>query len=406
MARFEYQGFSKEGRTRGTLDADDLDTAVDELNARGITPIAVDEIAGGGGFDLNALTAGLFEKKITTDELVMFVRQLYSLLNAGVPLVRSLRGLADNTRNERLAGEIRNIAGRLEQGSTFSDAMAQSPKVFPKLLTAMVRVGEASGRLEESLDRMAANLEQERDTRAQVKQALRYPTFVMIAIALAIVVVNLFVIPAFADMFEQFDTELPLPTRMLIGFSDFMQNNGLYLLVGLIVAAGVVRYLINTETGRWRWDRYKLRLPLIGSIMTRALLGRFSRTLAMSLRSGVPVLQALNAVAETTDNAYVSGGVRQMREGIEQGESLYAVAEHSGLFTALVLQMLAVGEETGQVSDMMDQVASYYEREVAADLDKLSSYIEPIVIGFIGVLVLILALGIFLPMWQMGQAAM
>ena len=406
MAQYEYEGFGSDGRTRGTIQADSLDGAVDELTARGIAPVDIREVTGGGGPDLNELFAGLFEKKVDTDDLVMFVRQLYSLLNAGVPLIRSLRGLADNTRNERLATEIRNVAGRLEQGSTLSEAMARAPKVFPKLLVAMVRVGEASGRLEESLERMAANLEQERDTRAQVKQALRYPTFVMIAIALAIVVVNIFVIPAFADMFEQFDAELPLPTRMLLGFSAFMQNNGLYLLAGGVAAAGGFRYVINTEEGRWRWDRYKLRLPLVGGILTRALLGRFSRTLSMSLRSGVPILQALNAVADTTDNAYVSGGVRHMREGIEQGESLYAVAEDSRLFTPLVLQMLAVGEETGQVSDMMDQVAVYYEREVEADLDKLSSAIEPIVIGFIGLLVLILAAGIFLPMWQMGQAAM
>ncbi len=405
MANFEYEGIGGNGRTRGTIEADDLDGAVDELVARGVTPVDVREIAE-GGLDLGALFAGLLEKKVHTDDLVMFVRQLYSLLNAGVPLVRALRGLAENTRNERLALEIRNVAGRLEQGSTLSEAMARAPKVFPKLLTAMVRVGEASGRLEESLDRMAANLEQERDTRAQVKQALRYPTFVMIAIALAIVVVNIFVIPAFADMFEQFDTELPLPTRMLLGFSAFMQNNGLYLLGGVVVALGVARRIVNTEHGRWRWDRYKLRLPLVGGILTRALLARFSRTLSMSLRSGVPVLQALSAVADTTDNAYVAEGVRQMRNGIEQGEGIHAVAEKSGLFTPLVLQMLAVGEETGQVSDMMDQVAGYYEREVEADLDKLSSAIEPIVIAFIGVLVLILALGIFMPMWQMGSAAM
>ena len=405
MPRFEYEGFGQDGRTRGVLESDSMDGAIDELVARGISPSRIDEVSS-SGIDFEALKRSLLEPAIKTDDLIMFVRQLYSLLSAGVPLVRSLRGLADNSRNRRLGEEINRIAGRLEQGSTFSDAMAQAPDVFPRLLVAMTRVGEASGRLEESLERMAQNLEQERNTRDQVKQALRYPSFVMIAIGLAIVVVNLFVIPAFADMFENFDAELPLPTRMLIGFSAFMQDNGLYLLLGLIAAMMLFRRAVNTPAGRLRWDRYKLRLPLSGGILVRALLGRFSRTLSMSLRSGVPVLQALTAVADTTDNAHVAEGIKRMRTGIEQGESLYAVAEGSGLFTSLVLQMLAVGEETGQVSDMMDQVATYYEREVQADLDQLSSYIEPIVIGFIGLLVLILAAGIFLPMWQMGQAAM
>ena len=195
-------------------------------------------------------------------------------------------------------------------------------------------------------------------------------------------------------------------TGLLIGFSEGFVAYWQYLFGGALLAILGLRAYVGTEDGRLRWDAFKLRIPAVGGIMRRALLARFARTFSMAVRSGVPLLQAMDLVAEATDNAYIARGIRQLRTGIERGEGLHQVAERSGLFTPLVLQMLAVGEETGQVADMMDQVAEFYEREVEEDLKKLSSYIEPFVIGFIGILVLILALGIFLPMWQMGSAAL
>ena len=409
MAEFAYQGRSKDGKLiRGKIEAPSLDTAIDEITALDITPIDIQEKPreNAANTDLTETLQKWLEKSVSLEDLVTFVRQLHALINAGVPIIRALRGLADNSSNKRLSRTLREVASGLESGLSLTEAMREHPHVFPTLLLAMIRVGEESGRLEESLQRMAASLDQERSTRDRVKQALRYPSFVMVAIVAALVILNLFVLPAFADIFASMDADLPLTTLLLLNSSKFFTNYWQYIGIALIGVFFGLRTYINTANGRLLWDRLKLRIPIVGSIMLRALLARFARTFSMAMRSGVPILSALNSVAESTDNAYISQGLNDLREGIERGEGLFAVCERSGLFTPLVLQMLAVGEETGQISDMMDQVAEFYEREVEVDLEKLSSSIEPIVISFIAVLILILALGIFLPMWQLGSAAL
>jgi MSHA biogenesis protein MshG len=268
----------------------------------------------------------------------------------------------------------------------------------------MMRVGEQSGQLESALGQMADNLEQQRVTRERVKSALRYPTFVLIAIFGAFIVVNIFVIPTFAQLFESLDTQLPLMTRILLSTSDFMQRYGLLMLVAAIGGVIFLRYSIRSGPGELRWDQFKLRMPIAGGVLKRALLARFGRTFAMALRAGVPLPTAIDSVADATDNRYVSQGIKGLRDGVERGESLHTVCQRSGLFTPMVLQMLAVGEETGQLADLMDQVADFYESEVEEDLKRLPSYIEPIMIGFIGLLVLVLAMGIFMPIWQMSSA--
>ncbi|MBK5942647.1 type II secretion system F family protein [Halorhodospira halophila] len=407
MPKYRYRGRTGAGQLReGTVDAPTLSDAADEVFDRGVTPIDVRPVSGAGGVRVDDLLRQLSERAVGLDDLITFTRQFRVLLRAGVPVVRALRGLGQNASSPRLGRTLGEVASGLESGQSLSQAMGHHPKVFPRLLLAMIRVGEESGQLEESLQRMAESLDQERTTRERIKAALRYPTFVLIAIVAALVVINVFVIPPFADLFAGMDAELPAVTGLLIGFSEGFVAYWQLVFGGAFLAGLGVRAYIATEDGRLRWDAIKLRIPGVGGIMRRALLARFARTFSMAVRSGVPLLQAMDSVAEATDNAYIARGIRQLRTGIERGEGLHQVAERSGLFTPLVLQMLAVGEETGQVADMMDQVAEFYEREVEEDLKKLSSYIEPFVIGFIGILVLILALGIFLPMWQMGSAAL
>ncbi|WP_258868953.1 type II secretion system F family protein [Alkalilimnicola ehrlichii] len=252
---------------------------------------------------------------------------------------------------------------------------------------------------------MARHLELDQDNRQQVKTALRYPLLVLFAIAVAMVVINIFVIPAFSSVFSGFNVDLPLPTRVLLAVSGFMVDYGL-LLAALLALGGVggACYL-RTEAGAYRWDRLKLRLPIAGSLIRRATLGRFARSAAMALRSGVPLLQALTLVARAVDNRYVEAHILGMRSGVERGETLTRTAQGTGMFTPLVVQMLSVGEETGQVDDMLEQVAEFYEREVEHDLKRLNTYIEPVLIGAIGGMVLVLALGVFLPMWDLASAA-
>ena len=408
MPRYNYRARTSEGQLiRGEVDAENQQRAASYVLNLGATPLSLQEASSGklgAGTDVGQLVARYLNKAVPLTDLVIFARHFRSLMHAGVPVVRAIRGLAENAQQERLREALFGVASDLEGGMGLADSMNKHANVFPPLFIHMMRVGEQSGQLEQALGQMADNLEQERVTRERVKSALRYPMFVLIAIAGAFVVVNIFVIPTFADLFESMEVELPLATRILLGMSSFMQQNGLLLLAAVVAGLFAMRSYIRSHNGGLRWDRFKLRMPIAGGVLRRALLARFGRTFAMALRAGVPVLTAIDSVADATDNRHMSRGIKGLRTGIERGESLYSVCENSGLFTPMVLQMLAVGEETGQLADLMDQVADFYESEVEEDLKRLPSYIEPIMIGFIGLLVLVLALGIFMPIWQMSSA--
>jgi MSHA biogenesis protein MshG len=269
----------------------------------------------------------------------------------------------------------------------------------------MIRVGEMTGRLTESFARLADHIEFELDVRSRIKQALRYPTMVMAAIGVALVVVNLFVIPAFASVFASFKAELPLLTRMLLGFSAWMVR--WWYLLGAAGIGGVwaLKAWLATPDGRYRWDRAKLQLPIAGPIVLKATLARFARSFAMASKSGVPIARAMTVVAQTVDNAWVAARIERMRDGVERGESLSRCAAASGVFTPVVLQMIAVGEETGELETLLIEIAEMYERETGYAIKGLSSAIEPVLLTVIGVFVLLLALGIFLPLWNLGQAA-
>jgi MSHA biogenesis protein MshG len=238
-----------------------------------------------------------------------------------------------------------------------------------------------------------------------VKSALRYPSFVIAVMLVAVGVVNVFVIPAFQRVFDGFGAQLPLMTRLLVGFSRFTVTAWPYLLGGAALAVWGFRRWTATEDGRYAWDRFKLKFPIAGKIIRKATLARFSRSFALALKSGVPVVQAMMVVANTVDNAFYARAIEKMRDGVERGDSLLRTAAASGIFTPVVLQMIAVGEESGTLDEMLGEVADFYQQEVEYELKSLSAQIEPILIIFLGVLVLILALGVFLPIWDLGKAA-
>jgi MSHA biogenesis protein MshG len=249
-------------------------------------------------------------------------------------------------------------------------------------------------------------MEFDREMRQRVKTALRYPIFVIVAISIAMVIINIFVIPEFAKVFAGFNAELPLMTRVLLNTSNFTLQYWplmLALIIGIAVMFGVY---ISTTNGRYKWDRLKLRMPIVGKIVLKGSLARFARSFALASRSGVPLIQGFNVVAQTVDNAYITSRIEQMRDGVERGDSILRTATMAGVFTPVVLQMIAIGEETGEIDDLMDEIAQMYEREVDYELKTLSSQIEPILIIALGVLVLILALGIFLPIWDLGSVAL
>jgi MSHA biogenesis protein MshG len=277
--------------------------------------------------------------------------------------------------------------------------------VFGTLFISMISVGENTGQLDQAFRQLSVYLELERETRKRIKQATRYPMFVLIAMGIGLTVINLLVIPAFAKVFAQFHAQLPLPTRVLIATSQLFQDY--WWLMGLMVAGAIYGFIAwtNTEAGALRWDRTKLRLPIVGGLFERIALGRFTRTFAMMYRAGVPLLQTLTINSVSVGNRYIGRAILGMREGVERGEALTRTATASGLFTPLVLQMMAVGEEAGALDDLFVEVADFYEQEVDYDLKQLADAIEPILIVGMGAMVLVLALGVFLPMWDLSAAA-
>lgn len=404
MAQFSYKARNAVGQiTEGSIEAADAGAAAKALLGRNFVPLDIIEDSGQGQSDSGA-GISFFTPSIKLEDLVIFARQMYSLTKSGIPILRAVNGLADTTSSKRMAVALRDVVDQLERGRTISSSLNKHPGVFNQLFVSVVHVGENTGKLDESFLQLSEYLEREQETRKQIKAATRYPMFVIIALVVALVIMNIKVIPVFANMFEKFNAELPLMTRILLGMSDaFLHYWPHMLVVSGIVIFGVRRYL-NTESGRYRWDRRKIRLPIVGSIFERTLLGRFARSFSMMTTAGVPLTTALNLVADAVSNSYMSDKILGMRRNIEKGESLSRVASSSQLFTPLVLQMINVGEETGRVDELLGEVAEYYEREVDYDLKSLTSKIEPILIAIVAGMVLVLALGIFTPMWDMMGA--
>ncbi len=406
MPVFEYRGRNPRGEmVRGSLEGADTGAIADQLFNTGITPIEIKVSAA----TVESAARGLLERftdQVTLVDLMLFSRQMYTLLKSGVPILRALVGLQDSATNPALARTLQDLRASLDSGRELSSAMLRHPEVFSPFYTSMVRVGEMTGRLEDIFLRLSEHLEFDRDMRQRVKSALRYPLTVIVVMVVAIAIVNLFVIPVFAKVYSGLGAQLPLLTRVLIGFSEFTVDYWAAILAA--GAAGVVAFRLwrATPAGKYAWDRLKLRIPIAGRIVLKATLARFARSFALAIRSGVPVVQGLSVVSKVVDNDYIGQRVEQMRDGVERGESVLRTAVTTGVFTPVVLQMIAVGDETGELDSLMQEIAEMYEREVDYELKTLSSQIEPILIVFLAVLVLILALGVLMPVWGLGKAVL
>jgi MSHA biogenesis protein MshG len=405
MPFFSYRGRNARGElVRGVLENSDSGAVADQLLNSGVSPIEITPTSGPKEAS-DRLFPWIGGEKVTVEDMLLFSRQMYTLLKAGVPILKSLSALQESATQVGFANMLRDLRASLDSGRDLSTAMRRHPKVFSPFYISMVRVGELTGALEEVFLRLFNHLEFEREIKEKVSQALRYPMFVLVVMAVALVMVNLFVIPAFARIFSNFKAELPLMTKVLLGFSNFMVEYWPALL-GLVIGAVVLfRVWVGTPAGRYAWDRLKIRIPIAGKIVLKATLARFARTLSIALKSGVPIVQGLSVVEQVVDNAYVGQRIEQIRDGVERGETLLRTTVTTGVFTPVVLQMIAIGEESGELDDLLREVADMYQREVEYDLKNFSAQIEPVLIVLLGILVLILALGVFLPMWDLGQAA-
>jgi MSHA biogenesis protein MshG len=422
MPYFQYSGRDNTGALiSGHLDAGSADDVATKLFGDSVTPIEIKEtkkkvksIKKGRQTKVAALKSNassvdkvnnfLGANKIEVDDLIMFSRQMFSLTKAGLPLDRAIKGLEASLTNKKFRAVLQDVGDGLENGISLASALGRHPKVFSNLFLSLIHVGENTGRLDLAFREVGRYLELEKNTRKQVKGATRYPLFVFSAIVVALGVISVFVIPIFESTFERLGADLPWQTKVLMGTSSFVLDYWPLILGFAFI--GVTWFLRWKATGKGSlaWDAVKLKLPLAGPILKRVALGRFSRTFAMVLGAGVPIVQGLNVVAGAVGNVYIARNIEKMREGIERGETLHRTATNSKMFTPLVLQMISVGEETGTIDELLTDVADFYDAEVEFDLKRLGDSIEPILIVFIAGLVLILALGVFLPIWDLNTA--
>ncbi len=416
MASFEYSGRNSSGsRVTGTISAASADEVAAQLFNQSVTPLEIREVAqrsqssrssksDAGKSAADSLNDLLARKTIDADELIMFSRQMFSLTKAGLPLDRAIKGLQMSVSNPMMKDVLGDVVDGLENGQSLATALGQHPKVFSSLYLSLVHIGENTGRLDLAFHEIGRYLELDKNTRKQVKSAVRYPIFVLSAMAAALAVITVFVIPVFSETFARLGADLPWQTVLLISTSDFVVNYWPVILIGFAGAIFGFRSWINTENGRLRWDEKKMTLPLAGPVFEKVALARFARTFAIVGSAGLPIVQGLNVVAGAVGNAFVAKNVNKMREGVERGESLLRTATATGMFSPLVLQMISVGEETGTVDERLSAAADFYDAEGEYDFTQMSDAIEPILIVFIAGLVLILALGVFLPIWDLNTA--
>lgn len=404
MAYFAYKGRDQQGRLiEGVLESIDASSTASLLLMQSITPIDITEKIQSAQVNIEL---PVFREKVTSLEVMLFSRQIYTLLHAGIPIMNALAGLQTSTENKAFAAVIADLRSKLDSGRELSSALREHPKVFSSFYVNMVRVGETTGKLDQIFLRMFDHIEFERLMRNQIKAALRYPSFVIVAMVVAISIMNILVIPAFSRVFISMHAELPALTKALIWLSKATIDYAPYMAMLTVLAGFGFKHFIGTEDGRYRWHRWVLQMPIAGKIIHKSTMARFARSFALATQNGVSITPALQLVSRTLDNEFIGRKVDEMRMGVERGESIVNTAHRAGVFNALVLQMIAVGEESGSLDELMEEVANMYQRDVEYEIKTLGAQIEPILIVFLGGMVLLLALGIFLPIWDLSKVAM
>jgi len=393
---YEYRVRDQGGKlVTGTLVADNEQLLLNRLREMGYTPLKVSQRRAGVKREIN-----LF-KRVKVRDLAIFSRQFSTMVNSGLPILKALSILEQQSESKLLTSTISTVRIDIERGSSLSAAMGKHPKVFNNLYVAMVRSGEAAGVLEQVLDRLALNLEREVSLRHRIRSAMTYPVVVLAFVSLILAAMLLFIVPQFKAIYASLQGKLPFPTRILLKVSDLFRHDFIFVILALGVLIYFLRRYKKTEAGREQWDRMKLKLPIFGALFQKTALARFARTLAVLSKSGVPILQSLDVVSETGNNSLMSKAVKDVQQSVKQGESLAKpLARHSSLFPPMVVQMLAVGEETGALDTMLEKVAAFYDDEVTATVDSLTSIIEPAMIFVIGGMVGMAVIALYLPMFN------
>ena len=399
MITYAYQARNPQGNSvSGETDAINEDNAVSILMARGLLVLSLEE--------KSVRKAGRRAVKVNDSDLVLFTRQLATMVDAGLPLVSALTGLYEQCDPRKQAGLrfiIGEIMARVQQGETFNEAIAKHPKIFSRLYISMVKAGETGGMLAEILDRLAGFLESAARLTKKVKSAMTYPT-VVICIALGITTFLIVkVVPAFGGIFSDFGAKLPAPTQFLIDVSDFIRGHWI-ILIGMI-GGGIfgIRRFLDTQAGTEIWDRYKLKLPVMGPLVHKICMSRFARTFAQLIRSGVPILEVMSIVGETAGNTMVERAIKGVAAEVEKGDGLAMAMTRQSIFPPIMLRMVAAGEATGKIDAMLEKMADFWDEEIEAMLDALTSLIEPFLIVFLGVVVGGIVIAMFLPIFKLND---
>lgn len=397
MANFKYSARDKFSKlVNGMIVAGTTQEAVVKLKEMGYIPITIIET-----HDFAASEILEKFKGVKLEELNTFTRQLYSLQKAGVPLLSCLEAIALQTEKRHFRMIIEEIARDIKGGLNFSDAIKKHTKIFGEIYVSMIRAAESGGIMVTILEKLTELLEQEIDTRARINAATRYPMIAFGALCAGFMILVMFVIPRFSVLYSQFNAALPLPTRILIGINVGIQK---YWYIAIPVVAAIIFLFIkyiHSKQGQPYWDAFKLKIPVFGPLLSMMIMSRFSRITAVLMKSGVPILEILNLVANTTGNIIIQRAIINIRESVNQGKGMSEPMRVSGIFPPIVIQMVSIGEQSGKVDELLLSVADYYDRESGYMIKNLTTYIEPILILVLGIMVLIMALGIFMPMWNL-----
>lgn len=401
MAMFEYHVKDSSGKDlKGFKEAEDLQEVISELKAQNCVIIKVKEAKG----KKQKAEKGLKRGKITLEDLLIFVRQMATLINAGVPLVQSLEILSDQSENLNFRTIIKKIKKDVEGGQNLSESLALHKKVFSALFVCMVRAGESSGSLDDVLERLAIYTEKVADLQKKIKSAMMYPAAMFGICILISVLMMTFIVPKFAEIFKSLGAPLPMPTQVLINVSDLIRKQFLLVAGGLTGFFFLMKYVLNTKPGRFWWHGFQMKMPIFGQLILKSAVSKFTRTLGSLIKSGVPILSAIEIVGEASGNVVIEKALIDVRKAVQEGENIAGPLERSGIFPSLVIRMVAVGEETGELEQMLNKIADFFDSQVDTAVEGLSSLIEPLVIAFLGIVIGGIVVCMFLPILSLSQA--
>ncbi len=404
MPRFAYTARSGTHTIKGVVTAPDKRNAINTLRHQKLIVIDISEKQAGRTLQFLS-NLNPFQRKVPAKELVLFSRQFSTLISAGVPIVQGLSILVEQISSSLFKRILTTVREDIEQGVSISDAMSKHPKAFSELYVSMIRSGEVGGILEVILERLSGYLEDSEELRNKVRSAMVYPgvvSFVAISITTFMLI---FVLPRFQLIFKSFNATLPAPTLIMIEFSIFLRDNFYYIIAAIAaIIIGFHRWR-KTEKGAYIVDSFLLRLPIVGNVIRKVAIAKFSRTFGILIKSGVPILQAIESVAKTSGNKVIEQAIEKSKESIKEGERMAEPLRRTGVFPIMVTQMIAIGEETGNLETMLSKVADFYDREVDASVKALASVLEPVIIVFMGLIIGAIVLSMFLPIFQLGQLA-